>query len=345
VGGIAGIITAVNDSTGCAATLNSQALSAAGNPAMGTPPLVWHGGAVMGTKLTGPLTVTPIFWNPAGHPMDPAYVSLISQYWADVAKASGQTNNVYSTATEYSGTDGSIVDKINLGTPINDTSPLPASGCTLEAVDTTLIYADNTGYDACIDDSQVAAETNRVVHQDGLPIDFSHIYLLYTPKHVESCFFAGPTNTNQNACTINHLPSAAYCAYHTQAGNSNIYGLLAYPIYHSPVHFTCGSDARVAGFGGVQSPNGNPDADVEISPSSHEVMEAWTDPDTTSGWFDISGFENGDECAYTYGPVSGTKGAFFNQTMNHHHYLTQEEFSNQSFFASGGGCIQGERFA
>jgi len=336
---------AVNESTGCAASINSNALSAAGNPAMGTPPLVWHGGAVMGTKLTGPLTVTPIFWNPSGHPMDPGYVSLISQYWSDVAKASGQTNNVYSTATEYSGTDGSIVDKIKLGTPINDTGALPADGCTLEAADTTGIYVDGSGYDACLDDSQVIDETSRIVSQDGLPVDFAHIYVLYLPKHVESCFFAGPTNTGANACTINYQPSAAYCAYHSQAPNSMIYGLLAYPIYHSPVGFTCGSDARVAGFGGVQSPNGNVDADVEISPSSHEVMEAWTDPDTATGWYDNSGFENGDECAYTYGAVGGTAGAFYNQTINHHHYLTQEEFSNKSFFASGGGCLQGEKQA
>ena len=30
-------------------------------------------------------------------------------------------------------------------------------------------------------------------------------------------------------------------------------------------------------------------------------MEAITDPDTETGWYDSSGFENGDECAYVYG--------------------------------------------
>jgi hypothetical protein len=28
------------------------------------------------------------------------------------------------------------------------------------------------------------------------------------------------------------------------------------------------------------------------------------------------------------------------QVINKHHYLTQEEFSNSSFFNSGGGCLQ-----
>ena len=62
--------------------------------------------------------------------------------------------------------------------------------------------------------------------------------------------------------------------------------------------FTCGSDAR---FPVIESPNGNPDADTEISPTSHELNEAITDPDTETGWYDSSGFENGDECAYIFG--------------------------------------------
>lgn len=33
-------------------------------------------------------------------------------------------------------------------------------------------------------------------------------------------------------------------------------------------------------------------------------------------------------------------GQLYNQVINHHHYLTQEEFSNRSFFQSGGGCLQ-----
>lgn len=348
MGHFAGIVGAVDARTGCQA-VNGQALNTsaptAGDTANGTPPLIWHGGAVMGTALTGPLVITPIFWNPAGHPMDAAYKSLITTYLADVAKASGRTNNVYSTATEYSGTDGTIRYRIQLGTPVDDTSPLPADGCKLMHADTSGIYADGSGYDACLDDNQVINETNNVVATNKLPRDLAHIYVLFLPKHVESCFFAGATSTSKNACTINYEPSAAYCAYHSQFSSNTEYALLAYPIYHSAAGFTCSSDARSAGFGVVESPNGNPDADTEVSPTSHEVMEAWTDPDTATGWYDSSGFENGDECAYIFGPTSGTPGALYNQTINGHHYLTQEEFSNSSFFQSGGGCLQGENSA
>ena len=50
-----------------------------------------------------------------------------------------------------------------------------------------------------------------------------------------------------------------------------------------------------------------------------------------TGWYDTSGFENGDECAYVFGATRGTAGALFNQTINSHHYIIQEEFSNLDF--------------
>jgi hypothetical protein len=56
----------------------------------------------------------------------------------------------------------------------------------------------------------------------------------------------------------------------------------------------------------------------------------------------VAGFEIGDECNFVYGPVQGPAGQFFNQTINGHHYLTQEEFSNRDFLKTGGGCLQGE---
>ena len=335
IGRIAGVVSA-KARAGCATSAST--IVTAGDTANGTPPLIWHGGAMMGTASTGPLVITPIFWNPPGHPMAASYKSLITQYFSDVASASGSNSNVYSIATEYTGTDGTIQYKIQLGTPINDTNPLPASGCKLMPADTKAIYADGSGYNACIDDAQVIAETNSVVAANSLPRNLSHIYVLYLPKSVESCFNAGATSTAKNACTINHEPSAAYCAYHSQFSSSTVYANMPYPIYLSQTGFTCGTDVNFPGV--IESPNGNPDADTEISPSSHEVNEAWTDPDTSTGWYDSSGFENGDECAYIFGTTSGASGAFYNQTINKHHYLTQEEFSNKSFFASGGGCLQ-----
>ena len=330
-----------------AAQPGSAACPAAGNTAEGNPPLIWHGGAVMGTAQTGPLVITPIFWSPPGHPMATSYTSLITQYLGDVAAASGSTSNVFSILPEYFGSDGSIRYDIQVGNPITDTNPLPADGCKLNSKDTTAIYADGSGYNACLDDAQVQAQANSVVAAQKLPVNLSHIYVMYLPKAVEACILPGvTTNTQkgQQACTINYQPSAAFCAYHSQAPNGLEYANLPFPIYLSGTGFTCGSNARIAFPGVIQTPNNNPDGDTVINPTSHEVNELITNPDnngvTASGWFDVAGFENGDECNFIYGPPQGTPGQFFNQVINGHHYLTQEEFSNSSFFSSGGGCLQ-----
>jgi hypothetical protein len=344
---VSGVIVAAVTSTG-------QGHKPPPEPAYdGTPPLLFNGNAkcsffpcdhgdVMMTASTGPLVVVPIFWNPAGWSMTSSYKNIITSYLADVAKMSGQTQNVFSVVDEYYGNNGQIHYNVKLGPVFNDTDPLPADGCTLDASDTTGIYADGSGYNACLDDAQLQAEVDRVTAANSLPHDLTHIYVLYLPKGVESCFNPGETTSTKGGqfCTINHQPTAAYCAYHSTDLNSAVYANLAYPIYLSPVGFTCGSDAR---FPVLQSPNGNPDADTEISPTSHEIIEAITDPDTETGWYDFPlTYEIGDECAYIYGATRGAPGAYFNQVINGGYFLTQEEFSNNVFTASGGqaGCVQ-----
>ncbi len=332
VGRLGGITRAVSTRSGC--------VHNTGDPAGGTPPLLFHGGPVMDTNQTGPLVIRPIYWTPKHHQIAPNYKQIINRYLGDVAAASGQHTNVYSTLTQYFGTNGgNIRYNIKVRPAINDKHALPASACTVESVDTANVYADGSGYNSCIDDDQVIAETDRVVTNWHLPRDYAHIYVLFLPKHVMSCFFPGATNTSANACTINHQPSAAYCAYHSQASSGSVYANMPFAIYDSSVGFTCGSDAR---FPDVQTPNGNADADTEISPTSHEIMEAITDPDVNTGWYDSSGFENGDECAYVYGATQGTAGSLYNQVINGHNYLTQEEFSNLDFASTGGGCLQSE---
>jgi hypothetical protein len=330
MGHIAGIVPAMGRCSRNAASITSD-------PAVGTPPLLFHGGSVMMTPSTSPLVITPIFWDPSGHPMSSAYTSLIQTYLNDVAAASGQNTNVFSVLNEYSGNNGQIHYNVSVGTAVNDTDALPASGCRLARSDRTGIYADGSGYNACLDDAQLQTEINSVTAARGLPRNLAHIYVLYLPKAVESCFNPGSTTTSANACTINHQPSAAYCAYHSEDSSSAIYANMPYPVYESSTGFTCGTDGN---FGVVESPNGNPDADVEISPTSHEVSEAITDPDTMTGWYDSSGFEIGDECAFVFGATQGTAGHLFNQTINGGHFLTQEEFSNKDFAITGGGCVQ-----
>ena len=349
--GIGGVIVASGTSATC------QDPPPPPEPAFsGTPPLLFHGspaicsftpcnnGDVMMTRQTGPLVITPIFWAPAGHPMSAAYERIITNYLIEVALSSGQNTNVYSVLNEYYGNNGQIRYNVRPSLPIYDSNALPANGCTVAHADTTNIYADGSGYNACLDDNQLQAEVDSVTAARHLPHDLSHIYVLYLPKAVESCFNPGSSvsTAGGQACTINHQPTAAYCAYHSEDPANAVYANLAYPIYQSPVGFTCGSDAR---FPVVESPNGNRDADTEVSPTSHEISEAITDPDVQTGWYDSTGNEIGDDCAYIYGATGGRPGALYNQTFFGLHFLTQQEFSNNVFNASGGtaGCVDSQR--
>jgi hypothetical protein len=329
------------------AIAGSCAVSNTSNTANGAPPLIYWGGPVMANATNSPVTITPIFWNPGNFTMSNDYKNLLKRYLGDVAASSGQNTNVFSVATEYYGTNGTIGNAEVLGTPINDTHSLPRGDCSLASNDTTGIYADGSGYRTCLDDAQITYEIQRLINAGGLPQnDYSHIYVMFTPKGVESCFNAGSSTSTAGgqACTINHQPTAAYCAYHSMMGPNwpvygTIYANMPYPIYHSPVGYTCGSDAGNF-LGGLQSPNHNLDGDTETSPLSHEINEAITDPNVYNGWYDSAGYENGDECAYVWGSTAGPFGAEYNQVINGHNYLTQEEFSNHDFFDTGGGCVQ-----
>jgi hypothetical protein len=350
-----------------AGVVHAQAISGPScdptSPLGADPPLVWGGGPVMGTATTTPITITPIYWEPSGYFNAGDYRNIINQYLADVAAASGSNTNVYSTATEYYGSNGPLAHNfihynIVRGTPIRDHDPFPkGGGCTVGKLDASGIYADGSGYTACLDDAQVTAEIQRVITALNLPSDYSHEYVMLTPKHVESCFNSGNTTNNKNVCTINHYPSGNYCAYHFMFGpnfpvSGTVYANMPYPVYHSPVGFTCGTDG--GGHGTIESPNfdgsaSSMDADVELSGLSHEIMESITDPNGQNGWRDGIGNENGDDCAYVFGngtwtDMGGTPGRFYNQTINGDHYITQEEFSNADWFHTNGagGCVRSE---
>jgi hypothetical protein len=328
VGHFAGLVRPVG--TGSCATSIPTDPHAPG----GTPPLLYHNGPVMATPAVGDqVVVTPIYWAGAGYSFASNYESLINRYLADAAHDSEKSTNVFSTLFEYSGSNGAINYRLAQGTPILDSHAFPTSGCT---VNSGSIYSDGTGYTKCLDDAQVQTEINSVVTAHSLTRDLGHMYVMFLPKHVEACFYAG--NPSNQACTINSTPSAAFCAYHSEFSGNTVYANMPFPIYESATGYSCTKENL--GTSRVQSPNGNPDADVEISPLSHEMSEAITDPDTQTGWYDSSGYENGDECAYKYGALSGTDGGYYNQTINGHHYLTQEEFSNHNFNIAKGGCLQ-----
>jgi hypothetical protein len=86
----------------------------------------------------------------------------------------------------------------------------------------------------------------------------------------------------------------------------------------------------------TKSPNGDSGADAMASIMAHETNEAISDPNLNA-WYDTSGNENSDKCAWKWGPVTGTLGnGGYNMTAASHHWLIQMNWEN----ARGGGCDQ-----
>jgi hypothetical protein len=86
-------------------------------------------------------------------------------------------------------------------------------------------------------------------------------------------------------------------------------------------------------YGLSSSPNRDADADAEINVTSHEQMEAATDPEA-SGWFGAGGVfkdEIGDKCVGVYGPLNEDGADVF---FKGHPYIVQEEWDN-----AVSGCV------
>jgi sugar lactone lactonase YvrE len=82
------------------------------------------------------------------------------------------------------------------------------------------------------------------------------------------------------------------------------------------------------------SPNGDPGADAMVSVIAHELEETATDPDLNA-WYDNSGQENADKCAWNFGTThTESNGSAYNMTLGARDYLVQQNWVN----ASGGGC-------
>jgi hypothetical protein len=80
-------------------------------------------------------------------------------------------------------------------------------------------------------------------------------------------------------------------------------------------------------------PNGNAGVDGMLSVVAHELEEANTDPNLNA-WYDSSGAENADKCAWTFGQnlSLASNGAYYNmalpaQSVSSRNYLIQRNLS------------------
>jgi len=247
--------------------------------------LLYHGGPVMHT-----LAAHTIFWDPNNN-IPAAYMNLVNRWFQDIG---GST--FYGIMRQYYDNPGPVYIQ-NVST----------YGGTWH--DTTNAYSPRTGTAADpLSDADIQAEVSRALTANGWPTGLGDMYFVYTEKGIESC-------SNSTHCT----PGTAYpvyCAYHNHYLSSGVNVIYA----NQPYAETWGPDCRNF----IVSPNGNFDADSVISITSHEQFEAVTDP-LLNAWYDGSGNENCDKCAYYEGALAS---AGSNHNFNGHPYITQLEWSN-----------------
>lgn len=269
-----------------------------------TPALLYHGGPVMVPTLR----FYVIFWQPstlqsgAATSMSAGYKAveqkLVSGYEGhSLAAITTQYYQATPGKTYISGTGG-------LQTTFTDTQPFPTSGC-----------AASLGPN-CITDAQLQAEVQRVITNRGWTAGLNAMFVVFTTQGEASCF----DNTGAQ-CSTNY-----YCAYHSYFGSA------ANPVIYSDEPF--GDPNSCLGSG--TEPNassGGVEADPAATAASHEISEAVTDPELNA-WFDSSGSEIGDICAYNYGTNTWDSG-LANQFWGGRYFELQTEYNNHT-----ASCLQ-----
>ena len=243
--------------------------------------------------------VYAIYWVPSGYTVDSGYESLINRFFTDVAADNGKSSNVYFAGTQYYDTTGNVGYSSSFGGSAVDTSALPASGCR------------DSYTTVCVTDAQLQAEIAKDIKANGWTANSSTEFFMFTAKGIGSCY--------GSSCAFTQ-----YCAYHSWIGSGSTATLYANMPYADTVPSGCDSG---------QHPN-NDDADATLNVTSHEHNETITD-EQGNAWYDRSGNEDGDKCAWNFGSALGsTPYGQYNQVINGHDYFLQQEWSNHS-----SGCV------
>ena len=172
-------------------------------------------------------------------------------------------------------------------------------------------FVDTSPYPAVpvLQDSDIRNEVVHAMSVQGWQPGITHLFFVYTAAGESVCvaFFG--------SCSP---PGGSMCGYHfgfRTPGGVVLYAGLPYAGNSLP---TC--------YGLSTSPNRDMAADAEVNVTSHEQMEAATDPEA-SGWFGPGGLadEIADKCVGVFGPLDAT-GADLH--IKGHRYIVQEEWDN-----------------
>lgn len=271
-----------------AGSAHISAFSAASAASAVGPVLTYHGGPVM----AGTTHVYAIFWEPPTGSVSANYNSLINRYFSDVGGSP-----LYQNLRQYTQTGNAFPANAVLAASWVDTGAYPANP---------------------VLDVDIQNEVTHAQSANGWVSSSSNIFFVFTEKDEGVCI-----DSARKQCTPGLVPATSgFCAYHGSYGSNNtIYAAMPYagsPTFNGGCTPGAPNAPAVAG----SYPN-NDSADLSINLTSHEQMEAATDP-LGNGWV-TSNFEIGDLCAWTFGPNNSHSG---DVTWNNNTYIVQQEWDN-----------------
>lgn len=164
-------------------------------------------------------------------------------------------------------------------------------------------FKDTAPYPANpISDAQVQQEVTHAQKVNGWTSSINNIFFVFTAK-------------GENICASFGCSFTTFCAYHGFFGSNTIYAAMPY------------TGTNLSACGVPVSPNKDFDSDSTINVTSHEQMEAATDP-LLNAWFDNQGFEIGDKCDFIFGPTKSFGGDVRLPNKTGNPYEVQEEWDN-----------------
>jgi hypothetical protein len=265
--------------------------------------ITYHGGPVVHRS-----TAYAIFWSGPSQTFPASFQQGIARFLGGVAADSGSHGNVYSTTAEYADTSAVAAYDSKFGGAYQDTTPLPTNGCS------------SPFGGPCVSEEQIVKEIDNFVGANGLPRGLHSMYLLFLPPGYNTC--------DRVSCAY-----TKFCGYHNSLGlgaDTTLFAVLPWAAYAPTGYPMCT---------GPYSPHGFPALDGSLVTVSHEQIEILTNP-VGGGWYDSTGQEIADKCAWTFGtPLGSSAFGEYNQQIGGDDYALQLEWSN-----AASGCVSHSDF-
>lgn len=303
--------------------------------------LISHGGPVMHS-----VTAHVIYWDPSGN-FTVKTKEVVHKFFTDVAHDSGLATNVFGVAGQYTDSSGHALYSSTFETEATDGTSYGANTCTIPNEGDK-----STSYTNCITDEKLQTELSAYITKEGLPTGPTQQYFVLFPHKVVTCLPEEEVEVEPKVFVKVHpCSNNFFCAYHSSisggTANEIIYSDIPFSLLDSSFAKDCQADEN----GVIQNPNGDTTGtdettrftDVALKYTSHEYIEAATDPLGNGWWENAHGQEIGDKCNFTgsgselgedpnaflptLGGSSGI-GTLFNQSINTGSYYLQSEWDN-----------------